>query len=113
MSCCTTSVNSSTCSKETCAATLAATLTLYGCLDFHNVGINHLGNAPYPIRSPASPAHLLKVRRTIRFSRAGTSRMRLRLAPKSDAEDGVGSNEANSIYASSNTTNKGRDNNSS
>src|SRR5919112_6224083 len=69
----TTFDNSSTCSKETCAAILAATLTLYGCLDFHRGGINQIGNAPYPIRRPASPAQLLKVRRTTRFSREGTS----------------------------------------
>ena len=42
----TSNFNSSTFASDACAATLAATLTLYGCLDFHKVGMSHLGNAP-------------------------------------------------------------------
>ena len=49
-------------------ATVAATLTLYGCFAFMRVGMSHSGNTPYPSRRPAMPAHLLKLRNTIRFS---------------------------------------------
>ena len=44
-------------------------------------GISQAGKAPYPIRKPANPAHLLKVRRTIRFSISGTCVILLRLFP--------------------------------
>src|SRR3990172_4363661 len=77
-------------SREASTAACAATFMLYGILILRIVSETAGGNTPYPALNPASPAHLLNVRTTIRLSCSAVSETKLP--------------PANSAYASSTTT---------